>query len=474
MRQAQDGSSYSLWSHPRHVAYLDNILVQLVAGDLRRLGYVGVIIEEPPRHGKSELTSHYNPAWYLGTFPDKRVMLASYQDTFASSWGAKARDTLDLLGPDIFGCRVNPRRSAADWWDIAGHKGGMVTAGVGGQFTGRGADLLIADDLIKNYADAQSETLRNRTWDWWRSTARTRLEPGGVICVIGTRWHEDDIIGRLLAAMGASPEGENHELYDEHADKYLRIRLPMLAEGPDDIPEDEVYVPDPLGREPGEALWPERYDEVEARNLRATAREIIWAAMYQQRPAPVEGAMFQRDWFEVVPPPTCKMKVVRRWDLAGTEEGEADDPDWTAGVKVGLGDDGVFYVLDVQRFRETPGGNEKKVLQTAQKDSKRVKIRMEQEPGQSGKHQIMHYRRRVLRGFLFRGVRSTGDKVLRAETAAAFAESGDIKVVRGPWNKEFLRELTRFPNGAHDDQVDAFAGAIDDLTARAQSGMVTL
>lgn len=438
------------------------------------MGYVGLIIEEPPRHGKSELTSHYLPAWFLGTFPDKRVMLASYQDTFASSWGGKARDTLNMIGPDIFGIQVNPKRAAADWWDVAGRKGGMVTAGVGGQFTGRGADLLIADDLVKNWEEAQSETIRNKAWNFWRSTARTRLEPGGVICVIGTRWHEDDIIGRLLAMQGDSPEGENHELYDEHADRYLRVRLPMLAEGPDDVPEDEEYVPDPLGRAPGEALWRERYDEMAARNIRATSRAIIWAAMYQQRPAPVEGAMFQRDWFEVVPPPSCKVKAIRRWDLAGTEEGEGDDPDWTAGVKIGLGEDGVFYVLDVVRFRDTPGGNEKRIAATAARDGRKVKIRMEQEPGQSGKAQIVHYRRKILRSYQFRGRRSTGDKVIRAETAAGYAEAGDIKVVRGPWNKEFLRELTRFPNGAHDDQVDAFAGCIDDLTSKSNAGIVTL
>lgn len=473
-QDSRTNETYSLWSHARHVAFLDEILVELAAGELRRRGYVGVIIEEPPRHGKSELTSHYNPAWYLGTFPDNRVMLASYQDTFAASWGEKARDTLGLYGPDIFGVEVNTRSSAKDNWNLKERKGGMMTAGVGGAFTGRGADLLIADDLIKNYREAQSETVRNATWDWWRSTARTRLEPGGVICVIGTRWHEDDIIGRLLAAMGLSAEGENHMLYDEKADKYLRIRLPLLAEGPEDIGEDEEYIPDPLGRAPGEALWPERYDEEAAENIRATMREVIFAAMYQQRPTPVEGAMFQRDWFEVVPPPTAKMKVVRRWDMAATEEGEGEDPDWTAGVKVGLGEDGVFYVLDVVRFRDTPGGNEKRVAATASKDGRKVRIRMEQEPGSSGKSVISHYRRRVLRAYMFRGRRSTGDKTLRAETTAAFAEAGDIKVVRGPWNAEFFRELTRFPNGAHDDQVDALSGAIDDLTSKTLNQMVTL
>lgn len=472
LRQDQNGESYSLWAHPPHVAYLDNLLLQLANGDLLDLGFVGLIIEEPPRHGKSELTSHYFPSWFLGTFPDKRVMLASYEADFAATWGRKARDTVEAFGPDIFGVGVHQGSSARDDWNLKGHKGGMMTSGVGGKFTGRGADLLIADDLIKNYADAQSELLRDKTWAWWRSTARTRLEPGGVICVIGTRWHEDDLIGRLLAMQGDSAEGKMHELYDDDADKYLRVRLPAFAEGPEDIEDGEEYVPDPLGREPGEALWPERYGVKALRTLKATLR-YQFTAMFQQRPTPIEGAVFQRDWFEIVPTPKEKLRIVRRWDLAATEEGEADDPDWTAGVKVGLSDEGIFYVLDVQHFRETPGRNEKNILRTAIADGQRVKIRMEQEPGASGKSMVSHYRRRVLRNFMFRGVRTTGDKNSYIEKAAAFAENKDIKLVRAPWNKVFLREVTRWPNGAHDDILDAFSKAIDDLTSRKYGQVAT-
>jgi predicted phage terminase large subunit-like protein len=160
------------------------------------------------------------------------------------------------------------------------------------------------------------------------------------------------------------------------------------------------------------------------------------------------------------------MKVVRRWDLAASEDAQGSDPDWTVGCKVALGDDGTFYVVDMQRFRDSPGRVEKKVLATAGRDGHRVKIRMEQEPGAAGKTVISHYRRRVLRAYQFKGRRSTGDKTLRAELAASHSENGDVKVVRGPWNAEFFRELTRFPYDAHDDQVDAFAGAIDDLVSK--------
>lgn len=135
----------------------------------------------PPRHGKSETVSRYLPAWYLGRFPDRRVMLASYEAHFAATWGRKARELLEQVGPEVFGVSVSERSAAASAWDIAGRRGGMVTAGVGGPLTGKGAHLLVIDDPVKNAEEAQSELLREKAFGWWRSTARTRLERGGAV-----------------------------------------------------------------------------------------------------------------------------------------------------------------------------------------------------------------------------------------------------------------------------------------------------
>lgn len=454
----------SRWIHARHVDYLDQILVDLYAGVYRELGYVGVIVEEPPRHGKSELCSHYNPAWYLGTRPDDRIILASYEATFAATWGRKARDTLTEYGKDVFGIEVNPRSSAMDAWDIKGHKGGMFTAGAGGGITGKGANVLIADDLIKNAQEASSDLMRERLWEWWKTTFRTRLEPNGVIFVIGTRWHEDDVIGRLLAVQGDSREGKNHHLYDPDGDRYIRVRLPAVAEEPD----DEFPDPDPLGRKPGEPLFPERWPVSALRPLMGSS---TWAALYQQRPVPKEGGLFNSQNFPLVPaPPGRFKKMVRRFDLAATEKRPGEDPDYTVGLLLGLHEDGNFYVLDIVRDRVSPEGVENILKRTVREDRQRygsmVKFTVEREPGSQGKLYARHLATRIFRGSNFRAIPSTGSKMLRADTVAAASEREEVRLVRAPWNREFLHEVQHFPFGKHDDQVDALSGAYQDLTQR--------
>lgn len=440
----------SRWQNARHVDFLDEHLVNLAAGEYAKEGYIGIIIEEPPRHGKSEECSRYFPAWYLGLRPDDRVILASYEATFAERWGGRVRDLLSRWGPEVFGIEISKKAAAASLWDIDKHEGGMYTAGVGGPITGKGANLLILDDPIKNSAEAQSPTIRENQWEWYKSTFRTRAEPGAIILIIMTRWHEDDLVGRILAEQAEDPD----------ADKFMRIRLPAIAEEPD----EEFPEPDPLGRLPGEALWPERWP-VDKLTPYMT-NDYVWSALYQQRPAPREGGLFKRDWFDVVPLPSEKpKKVVRYWDMAATEVKKGEDPDWTVGCKVALYPDGTYCVLDVERVRKSPEKVEALIKRTAVLDGRLVRIRMEQEPGSAGKGQISHYSRNILRGFIFKGNRVTGSKTIRAELASSKAEKGEIKVARAPWNREFFREVTKFPNAKWDDQVDAFSGAIEDLAS---------
>lgn len=450
--------------------HLDSILVDLYAGVYRELGYIGVIVEEPPRHGKSELCSHYNPAWYLGTRPDDRVILVSYEATFAASWGRKARDTLVEFGPEVFGVEINSRSSAADRWDIKGRRGGMYTAGILGGITGKGANVLVLDDIVKNAAEANSEIIRERHWTEFKQTFRTRLEPDGVIFVIGTRWHEDDLIGRLLAVQGDSREGKNHPLYDEDGDRYLRVRLPAIAEEPD----EEFPEADPLGRAPGEELFPERWPK---RKLKPLMNTTTWASLYQQRPVPKEGGLFNPENFEIVPEPGGKWKkVVRRFDLAATEEKPNIDPDWTVGLLYAEHPNGLYYVLDIVRGRFGPDEVERTLRETKTADRKRfgsqIKFTVEREPGSQGKLYIKHLARTIFRGCNFRGIPSTGSKMLRADTVAAATERKEVKIVRGCRNmKELLHEARHFPFGKHDDCIDALSGAHEDLTAR--SGKVS-
>ncbi len=177
------------------------------------------------------------------------------------------------------------------------------------------------------------------------------------------------------------------------------------------------------------------------------------------------GNKFKREWFQIVEDYPADAQVIRFWDLAATEPKPGKDPDWTAGIKLAE-KDGVYYVLDVKRTRTTPQGVEALINQTAELDGKRIAIAMEQEPGSSGVNTIDHYARKVLKGYDFRGLRSTGSKEVRANPVSSAAEAGNIKLVSGRWIPDFLDELEIFPHGAHDDQVDALSGAFEMLNSR--------
>jgi predicted phage terminase large subunit-like protein len=391
------------------------------------------MVSMPPRHGKSEFTSKYFLAWYLGTWPWKRVILGGYESDFASSWGRKVRDLLTEYGEQAFGVTLSANSSAADRWEIARHGGGMQTAGVGGALTGKGADLLVIDDPVKNSEQAQSATYREKAWDWYASTAYTRLEPGGAVIVIQTRWHEDDLAGKILT------NADDSEPWDV-------LNLPAIAEENDQ-----------LGRQPGQALWPERYNEADLARIQSRLGPFWWSALYQQRPSPREGNFFQPEWFEVVNAAPADARRVRFWDKAAT----AGAGDWTAGAKVAA-KDGTYWIEDVRRVRLASGDRDKLIRQTAELDGIEVSIIGEQEPGSSGKDQALAFIK-LLSGFPVRCVPATGSKEVRADPLASQAQAGNVKIVRGTWNKPFLDELASFPRGTHDDQVDAASGAFNGL-----------
>ena len=239
-----------------------------------------------PQHGKSELVSHWLPVWFLKKFPWKKVGLASYEMGYASEWGGKAKETIDENGGEL-GLQLRRDTKAKGRWSLRGYGGGMYVAGIGGPFTGRGFDLIIIDDPIKNDAEALSPVYRKRNWNWYRSVARTRLAPGGSIIVVMTRWHEQDLAGALL---GNAPEDENEATIPEEdvqPDAWEVVNLPALAEDSD-----------PLGRKPGEALWPERYDELALKKQRITSGPFWWSAQYRGNPQPEGGGIIKTGWFK--------------------------------------------------------------------------------------------------------------------------------------------------------------------------------
>lgn len=389
------------------------------------------------------LTSHYFPAWFLLTFPERRVILTSYEADFAAQWGRKVRDTVTKWGP-AFGVRVRADSKAADRWEVEGHGGGMQTAGAGGAILGKGADLFIVDDPIKNAQEALSPTYRQKVWDWYNSTADTRLEPGARVVVTQQRWHTEDLGGRLLK---------------EQAADWRVVSLPALAEDGD-----------PLGRRPGEPLWPERYDAAELGRKRRNA-PTWFAAQYQQRPLDLEGGFFRGlESVRVLDAAPTDGQFTRRcrfWDLASTEKQAGADPDYTAGVLMGRHADGTFYVLDVVRERLGPAGVRQLIRQTAELDGRAVPIRLEREGGASGKLAAWDIVTKDLAGFAVAAVQPKAGKAERAEPWASQVEAGNARVVRNRHTTAFLDEHRAFPSGSHDDMVDAASGAFAEVSRSA-------
>jgi predicted phage terminase large subunit-like protein len=383
--------------------------------------------------------SQFFPAWFLLVWPWKRVILCSYQHDFAAQWGGKVRDLVAAWGP-TFGTTVRPTSKAADRWETA-HGGGMQTAGIDGPVLGKGADLLILDDVCKNAEEALSPVWRAKAWDWLTSTAYTRLEPGASVVNIQQRWHTEDVAGQQVT---------------KELDRWSILRLPALAEEND-----------PLGRSPGEALWPERYSRVELERMRSLA-PMWFAAQYQQRPLDLEGGFFRGlERIRVVgAAPTSEQfrQRVRFWDLAATDAMAGADPDYTCGVLMGRHTDGTFWVLDVVRVRVGPKGVRWAIRQAAELDGPSVAIRIEREGGAAGKIAADAIVTQELAGWPAAAVRPEGSKAERAEPWGSQIEAGNVCLVRAAWNAAFLDEHRAFPTGDHDDQVDAASGAFRQLT----------
>ncbi|MFB7738210.1 terminase large subunit domain-containing protein [Streptomyces sp. NPDC056112] len=253
-----------------HLDMIDSAFRRIAAGERLQ-----VMLTCPPRHGKSQRASRWGPLWYLRRHPERRVMIASYGADLADDHGRWVRDQLREY-PSVLGVRLHAASHAANRFDLeqkrgSSVRGGMVTAGVGGGLTGKGFDLGIIDDPFKGHDDAASPAQRDRVWEWYRSVFFTRRAPGASLILINTRWHEDDLSGRLL----------QHEPH-----RWLQIDLPALADSPHD----------PLGRAIGDPLWPAQYDATELADIRESVGERVWYALYQQKPRPLEGGVWKWAW----------------------------------------------------------------------------------------------------------------------------------------------------------------------------------
>ena len=372
--------------------------------------------------------------------PRRALIMASHTSVLAEDFSRRvqilAREHKQVLG-------YEPRNTAADlWYTTNGNR--YLAAGVGGAITGSRADLCIIDDPVKSREDAQSQRMRDIAHNWFKADLLTRLKPGGRIVLIMTRWHEDDLAGRLLK---------------DEKNRWKIIELPAMA-GQGDV----------LGRKPGEALWPAWQPLAALQDLRQTLGERDFSALYQQKPAPPDGALFKIALLQAIPA-SLPGKTVRAWDLAATAQLGTRDPDWTVGVRMTRTADDTFVIDDVVRLRGAPDEVEAVILATATRDGRDVQIRLPQDPGQAGKAQIL-YLSRKLAGYNVLAKPVSGDKATRAAPLAAQMNVGNVKLVQAPWNRNFIDELSAFPAQAHDDQVDAAADAFATLAATPQRGAV--
>ena len=258
-----------LWKRARHLDLLCHLLEDVERGDIARL-----IISMPPRHGKSMTVTQTFPSWFIGKNPNRRVIEVSYSDELARKFGRENRRKVEEFGQELFGVVVSRDNASGTNWGIDGHPGGMISAGVGGSITGEGADLLIIDDPIKNRQEAESITYRERLWSEWQDTLMSRLYPGGRVVIIMTRWHEDDLVGRLLA---------------QGRQDWRIVNLSAVAD------EDE---PDILRRAPGETLWPEiGFNDKWAEDVKSKVGVRTWESLYQGHPRPQDGGLFRASRF---------------------------------------------------------------------------------------------------------------------------------------------------------------------------------
>lgn len=420
------------WHHRLICEYLD----KWINKDVKRL-----MVFTAPRHGKSELVSRKLPAYIFGRNPDTSIISASYSADLASRMNRDVQRIMDeyryielfpesrLYGKNLKDANGKFLRNS-DIFEIVNHRGVYRSAGVGGGITGMGGEYIIIDDPVKNREEANSEVYREKLWDWYTSTLYTRLEKDGCILVTLTRWHEDDLAGRLLERMKV-----------EDGDQWTVLSLPAICED-DPAPYDI--------RKPGEALWPWKYNEKTLANIKATIGTYDWSALYQQRPQPAEGAIFKREWmnntYKVLPE---DINVIQSWDLPFVKsEGSAKCACIVMGRKGSS-----IYIIDVLNDKMEFTENVEAIRRmSAKHPSARAKVVENKANGPA----IVSLLKKEIPGIV--EFDPKGSKEERAISVTPYFEAGNIYMPDSsiaPWVQDYIEDLLKFPSGKYKDTVDA-------------------
>lgn len=422
----------------------------------------------PPRHGKSELASIRFPAWHLGHSPNHELINVGYNLDLPMKFSRKVREVLrdpqyTAIFPDT---KLDPDAQSIEAWNTTAG-GGFTAAGVGGGITGKGAHILIVDDPIKNQEEADSVLVRDKLWDWYQSTAYTRLAPGGGVLVIETWWNDDDLAGRLQQMM----------LKDPSADQFEIIKYPALSEaweyrdnGSNEILrfDEEQQISDPqiqLLRPKDFCLHEDRYPTDALKRIRANLQPRIWSALYQQNPVPDEGMYFKKEFFRYqkgIPMPNG-FRIYTAWDFA---IGEKQQNDWTVGATIMQDDTDTLYVLEVFRMKGDSFQIVEAMLDVAKRwgEVPNTGYLIGAEDGQIWRaiEPLLKKRMTERRQFPpYEVLRPMTDKLARARPLQGRMQQGRVVFPEGAaWLPQAEQELLRFPAGAHDDVVDALAWVV--------------
>ena len=432
------------WHHELMCEYLD----KWVNRKIKRL-----MIFMPPRHGKSELVSRKLPAFIFGKNPDAKIISCSYSADLATAMNRDVQRIIDkpeyhelfpnttLNGKNIRTVTGSALRNS-DKFEIVNHQGMYRSAGVDGGITGMGGDYIIIDDPVKNRQDANSPTLRKKVWDWYTSTLYTRLERNGCILLTLTRWHEDDLAGRLLSAMKKNKD----------ADKWVILTLPANYE----LSGAKNY---DIRTHEGEALWPWKYDENALRTMKATMGSFEWSALYQQKPQPAEGSIIKPAWikyrhFNDFP----RMdEIILSWDMTFKD---TDGTDFVVGQVWGKSGADVYLIDQTRRrmsFTDTLIAFKQLVQRNPQAKAKLIE-------NEANGPAIISTLKHQIPGIV--PVEPNGSKLSRCYAVSYLFESGNVYLPypeEKQWVNDFVEEITQFPSAPHDDQVDAMSQALDYL-----------
>lgn len=431
------------WHHRNLAEALD----KMARREIKRL-----MVFMPPRHGKSELVSRRFPAFILGKNPNASIIATSYSGGLASSMNRDVQRIIDSreyqeLFPDtkLIGTHENPIGSYLrnnSQFEIVNHQGSYVSAGVGGGITGRGADFAIIDDPIKNRKDAESKTYRDNTFDWFTSTLYTRLEKDACILLTLTRWHEDDLAGRLLKLAEENPE----------ADQWHVISYPAIY-------NEKARNLDPTDpREHDEALWPAKYNKKQLATIKSTIGSYEWSALYDQNPSPPEGSIVQRSWFKYYKVlPTKFDEVIQSWDFAFDGKDSSSFVVGQVWGRVGADKYLIDQVRDRMNFTQSI-----RALKNLSAKHPRAKAKLIE--NKANGPAIISTMKRQISGLI--PVQPNGTKVERLYAVSPQFEAGNVYIPDpsiAPWVNDYVEELIAFPNSADDDQVDTTTQALLNL-----------